>query len=154
MESDYDATAALHDIELSRKHLADRVVTPVWYHPVLGLGFALLCMGCAYFDNSLIFWVLVPASILLSVVVANIYKRATGVWINWRHADAATRQVGYLFAVVVVIAVAVSALLGSLGHPLWALPVAGVAWVLTIVLGRAIDERLRAGIRAGRAGIA
>jgi hypothetical protein len=32
-----EAAAALHHVDAGRQHVADRLVTPAWYHPVLGL---------------------------------------------------------------------------------------------------------------------
>lgn len=48
MENDpYSAHDALTDIDSSNAAIADRLITPWWYHPALGVGFGGMCLAAS-----------------------------------------------------------------------------------------------------------
>ncbi|TQS41889.1 hypothetical protein [Cryptosporangium phraense] len=145
MES--NAAEQLTAIADARAAVADRLVTPWWYHPALGAlvafdvvmmsfgNIVLMCVGCVVF-------------LALCVVLANAYRRMTGVWVSGFEAGRAGRWAGALGALVGV-SLAASWVLGSYTDLRWvAWLIAAVDVVATIVLGRRFDAALRAQLRA------
>ena len=91
-----------------------------------------------------------------SITVATVYKKVTGLWVNWPEAGPAAGKVGIAFTATLAACMGVSALIGMETNPLFALPVAAVAWAGTVIFGRMIDQRMREHIltRAGEGGTA
>ena len=100
MENNYSPLDALRDVDASRTDTARRLYTPWWYHPALGLGLACLGMAVAYFDEAAIFWPLVAVAFVLPVTIAMVYRRITGVWINWPEAGPDAAKLGVVFTVI------------------------------------------------------
>ncbi|GAA5043863.1 hypothetical protein HNP84_004506 [Thermocatellispora tengchongensis] len=146
MESDSAEGLAL--IAEARAAVADRLITPWWYHPLYGL----LIAGCVL-AFGLGSTVLKIGGVVLLVVgsaaLTRLYRRLTGLWVSGLHAGPAGRWIGAWGAVTLSAAVAalgVGALTG-LRWPVWCLAVVGFA--ASVVLGRGFDSALRAQLRAG-----
>lgn len=133
----------------ARASVADRLVTPWWYHPVLGLMLGGYLVALSIGDIV----VTVVAIVLFAgacVVLASAYRRRYGIWITGADAGPAARP--WLLALMGVVGVAMTASVlivreTSLFWPSWCL--AAVVVVATTVLGRRCDAALRAQLRAG-----
>jgi hypothetical protein len=151
MENDEDldrVRAALAAVDATRASVADRLVTPWWYHPTLGLLAAAYLVGYALGDTVVRMSVLIAFFVGLGALVS-VYRRRTGVWVSGHRAGAATRwavAMGVSAVVVVVTAMVVHAATGLL-WPVWAC--AAVLFVLIVALGRRFDARLRSELRSG-----
>ncbi|MFQ4149191.1 hypothetical protein AAGW05_10900 [Arthrobacter sp. LAPM80] len=145
-QSSETAREALFAIGDSRRAAADRLVTPWWYHPALGLlaaGFVLIyALG-----NPV---VMVAGVVLyfagLGVLVGS-YVKKTGVWIGGLSAGKASRWAWCLVGMFVV------CLLGGVAAARVA-AVDWVAWLAAVVLfagvnilGRRFDTAVRAQLR-------
>ncbi|PZE38310.1 hypothetical protein [Curtobacterium sp. MCPF17_031] len=144
-----DARQALAAVDATRASVADRLVTPWWYHLALGLLAGAYLVGYALGDTVVRAAVLVVffAGILALV---SAYRRLTGVWVSGHRAGAATRwavAMGVFDVVAVVAAIFVHEATGLL-WPVWVLAVMVV--VAMVVLGRRFDRRLRSELRQGR----
>ena len=142
-----DAACALDLVAASRAGLADRLVTPAWYHPVCGLLFG--AFACAYVAGSTPVRLLALAVLLAgTLLLVRAYRSATGVWVSGWRAGAATRWARALGVVLAVCLLGGLALYRGLD---WrpAPVVAGlVVLVATVALGRRFDETLRADLRS------
>ncbi|MEV4570406.1 hypothetical protein AB0K12_42200 [Nonomuraea sp. NPDC049419] len=131
-----------------RAALADRLVTPWWYHP----GFAALLGGCVLALGLGDVFVKIGGFLLLiacSALLARAYRRLTGVWVSGFEAGPAGRwlgMLGVLTGLTFVGALAAGAVTG-LQWLVWCLAVIELAG--TLVLCRRFDAELRAGLRAG-----
>lgn len=124
-----------------RSDLLDRLVTPGWYHPVVGAVLALLV--AAWATRS--FPVVVGALVLWFVAAAalpRLYRRATGVWYAGPAPAGAAREGRRLS-----LTVAGGLLIGvvSTAGPLW--PLALVGAVACFALTRRFGERFDAALR-------
>ena len=91
MENDsLDASAALGLVRSSRADLADRLVTPWWYHLVLGLLSAGLIVGYS-FPRLVVRYGTLAAFLLGTLLLVQAYKRLTGLWVNGFHPGPARR---------------------------------------------------------------
>jgi hypothetical protein len=140
------AADALGLVGETRGQLADRLVTPWWYHPALGLSLALLIASWSTHDGWL---VLTAVGIYVAALVGlpRLYRRVTGVWVNGlvqRRARRWAVALGWTGAVGLVLGIA-----ASWRDGLWPLGVASAVavFVLTLVFGRRFDEELRAELR-------
>lgn len=141
-----DAKEALAAVAEGRRLVADLVVTPHWYYPVLGL----LIGGLVAVQGAHSIWVVITVEVValagLGALIA-IYRRKAGVW-------PAQRWHGPTMRARVVLVASFLAVYG-LGAALeygaglrWALAAAGVViFGLTVALGRRFDEQLRAELR-------
>ena len=130
-----------------RAGLADRLVTPRWYHPVQGGSLALLVASFATRRGAVVAGVVLLHLVTL-YVLPRAYRRATGVWVDGPvppRARRSARALGWTGAVG--IGLGTLSTIGPLG-PL-ALVAAAAVFVLTQVLGRRFDEDLREELRAG-----
>ncbi|MEW9528287.1 hypothetical protein [Microbispora sp. NPDC049125] len=132
----------------ARAAVADRLITPWWYHPILGLLIAgyLLALGLGDTVVKIAGVVLFAAG---SAALGSAYRRLTGVWVSGFQAGPAGRWAGALGGLAGLAAVASLAIgaLTDLRWPVWCLALAGFA--AGIVLGRRFDAALRAQLRAG-----
>lgn len=145
MES--DAAQQLAAVAAARSAVAGRLVTPWWYHPILGLLISGYVVGMG-FGDTVLRMVTVVLFVAGAALLVRAYKRLTGVWISGLDAGRAGRWANALGALIGVIAVA-AWLIGSytdVRWPIW--PLAAVALVGTIVLGRRFDAALRDQLRA------
>lgn len=147
MENDesLDPAAALTLVAGSRARLADRLVTPWWYHPVLGV----LVGGVVASQALPSPWAMLalPVYLIGWALLVRSYRRLTGVWISGFHPAAPK---GVLWGVLVGVALLVlTAAVLDVGFDLWWAPViAGVLAVpIVVVGGRSFDRVLRASLR-------
>jgi hypothetical protein len=141
-----EAATALAAIGESRAELADRLVTPAWYHPTLGL-LAGGLLACAEFHR---WWVFLSATLLYAVgcgVLVSSYRKLTGIWVSGLRKGPAG-QVSIRLMVALYAVAGIAAVL-DLGLGLRGAFVAGgaVAFGLVVVLGRRFDQALRAELR-------
>ena len=141
------AAEQLDAIADTRAAVADRLVTPWWYHPIFGVLIAGYVAGTGY-GNSLVKMATVLLFFAAVAVLAKAYQRLTGVWVSGFDAGRASRWATALGAMVGVIAVAAWVVgdYTDLHWPVWALAATGLAG--TIILGRGFDNALRAQLRA------
>lgn len=141
------AAEQLAAISEARAAVADRLITPWWYHPVLGLLLAgyVVAMGLGASVVKMVAGLLFA---LGCVLLGNAYRRLTGVWVSGFDAGRASRWAFALGALIGVTALSAWALSAytDLRWPVWALAAAGFAG--TVFLGRRFDEALRAQLRA------
>lgn len=141
-----EAAEALAAVEVTREQLADRLVTPVWYHPTLGLLAGGLIASAELDDLALFLAALLVYAVGCGVLVSS-YRRLTGVWVSGMRRGPAGRISVLLVGTLYVIA-GVAALLGlALGVPGAFLAGGVVAFVAVVVLGRRFDEALRRELR-------
>jgi len=126
--------------------LADRLITPVWYHPTLGL-LAGGLIAIAELRNLAVF---IAALLVYAVgcgVLVSSYRRLTGVWVSGMRRGRAGRISIQLVGTLYVIA-GLAALLGlAAGVPGAFLAGGVVAFVAVVVLGRRFDDALRRELR-------
>jgi MFS family permease len=144
----HEAAAALESIDESRAVVADRLVTPAWYHPVLGL----LAGGLITSAEAHRWWVFLSALVVYAVgcgVLVSSYRKLTGIWVSGLRRGPAGRVSLWLMAGLYAdagLAALLDLALGLRG----AFVVGGVVAVgLVVVLGRRFDEALRTELRAG-----
>lgn len=132
----------------ARAALADRLINPWWYHPLLGLMIAGCVLALGLGGTALKVGGVVLALAGCAVLVTA-YRRVTGVWVSGLEAGPAGRWLGALGGLTVLVAVAALAIgaLTDLRWPVFCLAVLG--FVATIALSRRFDIALRAHLRAG-----
>lgn len=149
---DYGARAALADVDSARHSVADRLVTPWWYHPALGVIIGAIVVTAALdLHNGIRIPVALAGAVGIGLLVGT-YQRVTGLWVDMRNLGSRSRRWWLAYAVLVAILVGISLIpsFGAQALPLWvALLLAGTAVVGTIVLGRRIDAVMREEIRSG-----
>src|SRR5471030_826327 len=141
-----NANEALAEIAEGRRLAADLVVTPRWYHPVLGV----LVGGLVAVQSTHTTWAFALVDLVaaggIGALIAT-YRHEAGVWPaqKWRGATMRVRvELVASFLVVYGVGAALEYGAGLRG----ALAVAGVLiFGLTVVLGRRSDEQLRAELR-------
>ena len=132
----------------ARAAVADRLITPWWYHPILGLLVVGYLVGISLGGTTVRLITAVLFAIGCGLLVRT-YRHLTGVWASGVNAGRAIRWARALAAVVVV-CLTVSwgiAYWTELTWPVWCLAV--VVFIGTISLGRRFDTALRAQLRAG-----
>lgn len=143
-----NAAAQLAAIADARSSVADRLITPWWYHPVLGLASAGFVLAYGLGNDA----VRISSAFLLgltSIGLMRVYKRLTGVWVSGLDAGRASRwakAMGVITAATGLGAWAVGAYT-ELDWIVWV--AAALVLVATVVLGRRFDVALRDQLRAG-----
>lgn len=148
MENNPSVAESLAAVSSSRSEIADRLVTPWWYHPALGalLGVQALIVGASLGTAGL---ALMLFPILGMLGLATVYSHMTG--IDLSSLGGRGRQARGLQWVLFGFGTAgllVSVVLGNfmaIGWVPWA--VAGFELVMATVVGRAYDRALRAELR-------
>ncbi|MCH1868560.1 hypothetical protein [Nocardioides sp. CFH 31398] len=140
------AREALSGLDDDNARLADRVVTPWWYHPVLGAVVAAVALSPALPPSATVAVVALCVVVLALLPVA--YRRRYGVRVSQPAGDRSRRMFRWVMAAI-VLGIVGGALLGVLA-PVWALVPAGLVLVAVVVLGRRYDEALRHDLAAGR----
>ena len=150
----YDPTAALADVDSARRAVADRLITPWWYHPTLGAILAAIMLTAALNLSNI---VRLPVALIgaagIGLLIAG-YQRTTGLWVDLRNLGPISRRWWLAYAAVVLVVLVISFWPTATDQalPLWlAIALAAVAVIAQIVLGRRIDDAMRAEIRAGTA---
>lgn len=150
MESNQQARAALAAVTNTRSALADRLVTPWWYHPILGgcVGAVVLLLGGVL---GAVGTALLVVPIIGMGALASTYRRLTGVDLLGNPVSHGSRTRGLIVVLVVgyVLAVAGSFILGGQHEISW-IPwvLAVLILILTVLVGRAYDAALRAELRS------
>lgn len=138
-----EAAAALQLVDQARADLADRLVTPAWYHPILGLLEAAFVVSLDLprpWDVALL---VLGLGGLVALVSA--YSRMTGLGFS---GDYLRLAAGWVVGLVALVLAAMAAVL--LFDPVWVTVVAAAAaFVAAIVFGRRADATVRARLRAG-----
>lgn len=146
--AEYDPATALTDVQQARTQSAVRLVTPWWYHPVLGAAIPILLLGIALASDQQF---LLAMLLAVGLVVADVwaYTKLTGIWIGPGQAGPRSRRIWFGFAVllVVLLLVAVSARVFEL--PWLGLAAALIGLTCVVLVGRRLDGALRAEIRRG-----
>jgi hypothetical protein len=142
-----DAREALAAIGSARSSAADRLVTPWWYHPVLGLLVAGFVLIYALGNLTVIIAGIVVYFAGLGTLMAA-YKNKTGIWVSGFRAGAATPWTFVLVGVYLscMIAAILLARLASLHWVAWV--AAPVMFIATIIIGRHFDAALRRQLRS------
>jgi hypothetical protein len=142
-----EAAERLALVAEARSAAADRLVTPWWYHPILG--FLVAAYLVAYTFSSTLWRGIVLVLFLASVaILARIYRAVTGVWIWGTDAGRASRW-AYAMGAIMVVAMLTSLLIvgtTTLTWPVWGL--AALCWIAVILLGRRFDTTLRRQLQA------
>jgi hypothetical protein len=131
-----EARAALAAIAGQRREAAERLVTPWWYHPLLGILIGGLIAAQA--GPTALKVAVLPVFFIGLAALVSAYQHVTGVWVGGLRRGPAGRVTIALVAVYLA-ALAVSVILGG-----WAAIAAGIVVVVaTVVLGHRFDRALR-----------
>ena len=151
MERNSSAGDALAEVARAHTRLADRLYTPWWYHPILGilLGALVLQIG-GVFGRPGVF--LMAAPVLGIIVLGRIYRHLSGIDLYGSGSPDGGRRGRSLLAVYICALIVCFAITFTLSAQLgleW------TAWVLTalvvagtIAVGRTYDELLRDQLRS------
>ncbi|MFG1924699.1 hypothetical protein [Cryptosporangium sp. NPDC048952] len=143
-----NAAEQLAAINEGRAAAADRLVTPRWYHPVLGILVAGYTVAYSL-GNTIVRLVGVLLFLAACVVLMRTYRNITGVWVSGHKAGRASRW-AYAMGGLIGVGLAGGLAIGyftDLRWPVWV--IAAVLFVGTIVLGNRFDQAVRAQLRAG-----
>lgn len=145
-----EARAALDGLDSDGAALAERIVTPTWYHPILGAIVAVLVVGTALpGPYSTIVLALAVVGMVLLVVE---YRRRYGVSTTQAAGPRGKRLLAVMVAVVIA-CMASSLVVKFAELPIWwMLAPAALAMLVTVTLGHRYDAALRSEIaQSGRA---
>lgn len=141
-----EAQVSLAAIEGARANAADRLVTPWWYHPILGLLAG--AFAVAYTIGGIV--VMIVAFLVFFVgigILVGTYKKKTGMWINGLTAGKASWWTLPL-ALIMVAGMGGAYYLHAergLDWPAWVVGV--VVFVAVNIFGRRFDVALRSQLR-------
>ena len=139
MESnEYGAAQALHDLDEGRAAAARRVVTPWWYHPLLGATIFVMVAGLSRGSTGLLVGLALVAQGLLFVL----YRRLTGMWVNTFHIPGLKRTTVLAVLFVYLLLAAGALLEHRVGVPYSLVVVGAVLAVAYVVFWRWIERRL------------
>ena len=151
---DYDPRDALADVAASRDSVADRLTTPWWYHPALGAILAAIVLVAALDLNTIVRLVVSLACAVGLGLLVTAYQRATGLWVDIRNLGPVSVR-WWLAYVVLIVVVVGTALVPSFTDVSLSVRVAVMLTVVVflgiVVLGRKMDEAMRAEIRSDAA---
>lgn len=88
-KSAQEAREALAAVEDARASAADRLLTPGWYHPILGLLAAVFVVAMTISGT----WVTIGVAVVYFIglgILMGVYKQKTGLWINGLRAGKAS----------------------------------------------------------------
>ncbi len=147
MENQHSDQLAI--IAQARAAVADRLTTPWWYHPILGLLLAGYIVAVSL-GSTAVKAIAIVLFLAACGALAGAYRRLTGIWISGLDARGRAarwaRALGVLVAAAMVTSWSVS-YWTELTWPVWCL--AAVAFAGAVFLGRRFDTALRAQLRAG-----
>lgn len=139
---------ALADVARTRSVVADRLITPVWYHPILGASLGLLIIALAQ-DNLAIQLTLSAAALMAIAITMRAYQRITGLWVDTKNLGPRGRRLHRTYAALVLLCLAAAFIPAE---DLWiGWGAAMIAFAATVIMGRRLDELLREEIRDGSA---
>ncbi|MFC8303574.1 hypothetical protein ACFUCV_07780 [Specibacter sp. NPDC057265] len=140
------ARQALDAVAEARSAAADRLISPWWYHPVLGLLVAVFML--AFTTGGVAVQIAVGLAYFAGLgLLVSLYKARTGMWINGLTAGRASWWTVPLM-LIMVLAMGVSYYFHAvhgLHWPAWL--AAAVVFVATNVLGSRFDASLRRQLR-------
>lgn len=151
---DYDPRDALADVAASRTSVADRLITPWWYHPALGAILAAIILVSALDMNDIVRLVVSLACVAGIGALVGAYQRTTGLWVDVRNLGPTSLRwwLAYLVVIAVLLGTALAPTFSDVRLPTWAaIALTVVTFLVTVVLGRRIDEAMRTDIRSGAA---
>ncbi len=138
--------ASLEAVAAARRAAADRLITPWWYHPVLGALFAGYAVAISLGEP----WVLVIAMVVFFgglALLVGAYRRKTGIWLSGYQGGRAARW-AYVMGLAGALAIAGAVLLSFADAPDgWVWGVAVAMGVAIVPIGRQYDRELRADLR-------
>lgn len=134
-------------MEAGRGQIADRLITPPWYHPVLGLLAGGLIASAEWHSLAVFLSALLVYAVGAGVLVSS-YRRLTGIWVSGLRRGRAGRVSMLLVGALYVLAGLAAILDLALGLRGAFLVAGGFAVVAVVVLGRRFDDALRAELRA------
>lgn len=151
MDKNPEEGDALDEVAAARRRLAERLYTPWWYHPALGLLLGLLVLQLSgVLGRPAMF--LLPVPVLGIIVLGRIYRRLSGIDLYGDGAPDGGQRGRSLLAVYVcglIICFAAGFVLGNrLGIAWTAWAIAALLVVATVVVGRRYDDLLRAQVRS------
>ncbi|MDN5892927.1 MAG: hypothetical protein L0H93_02780 [Nocardioides sp.] len=136
---------SLHE---ARAALADRLITPWWYHPALGALVAGLALAYGLIDHDV--WRLLSLFPFFGgcALLVAAYRRATGIWINGNEAGPA-RIHAWALGLSIFIAMVLTSTVRWQGWPEWIVwAVAAAVFVFTVAIGRRFDRAYREHLRS------
>ncbi|WP_168582600.1 hypothetical protein [Gephyromycinifex aptenodytis] len=150
----YDPTHALADAAAARESIAQRLYTPWWYHPILGLNAGALVLIVAFAAEGLLLAALGLASIGVSLALIRAYRRITGLWVELKQCGPGSRRLWGIY-MVAVFAAAIPAFCVRFDLlPSWcAWGAAVLIAIASFIIGPRFDGLLRDEIRDGSAPI-
>lgn len=142
-----EARAALAGLGADDARLAERLVTPGWYHPVLGAIVAVIvCTQALPSPASVAF---VPVGIFALPALVLVYRRRYGLWIGQPAGPRSKRLLGTMVVLFLLcLGAALVVKFTAVGY-WWVLLPATVGFVASVVLGRRYDDALRRELAAG-----
>lgn len=148
MENNYvnEARTALASIDDARLAAAQRLTTPWWYHPVLGLLAAVFVV--AYTTGGPVTMVVVGIVYFVGIgILVGVYKAKNGVWINGLMAGKASWWTVPLMLIMIACLGSAYYLHTAMGlhWPAWL--AAAIVFLAINVFGRRFDMALRAQLR-------
>ncbi|MFD5734587.1 hypothetical protein ACFWIY_17375 [Streptomyces sioyaensis] len=141
------ARAALDDVSAARTRVADRITSPWWYHPGIGLSLAFA------FASPSIDWDLIPYGVILGVglipmFLAFLLKRSTGVGVDHYMATGGTRRLSMRYSLLLAGLIVTGGVLQWAVGLRWAMAACGVAaFLLTAFTGHRIEQALHRDVR-------
>ncbi|WP_066042353.1 hypothetical protein [Herbiconiux solani] len=144
--TDAAARDALSALDADRQVLADRIRTPAWYYPLLGLATALIVGSPG--PGAPAQFVMVAFGSLGIAFLSLAYQRITGLTVT-RTAGPRSLAIAIVLGIVVVLLLGVSFALAATGHAPWVAASAAAAcaamWGGGVLYDRAYDRELRRG---------
>lgn len=143
-----EAQAALAAVQESRADVADRLITPWWYHPVLGLLVgALIAVATSGVEFSTLLGVLAVYAVGVYLLMSA-YRRKARVWMSGFNGGPRARR-SLTWLLVVTLAIVIAGSVFSIGLEIrWTALLTGLAVALTMTLwGRGYDRVVRAELR-------
>lgn len=137
-----EARAALAAIDAGRTAAAERLVSPLWYHPILGILVAGYLAAVAS-RSVIVTFVALPIFFAGVFALVSVYKKITGLWISGFNAGRASWWAAAMGAVLAI-------LFGLACAQVWSVwAAATTAFIAVNVFGLLFDRTLRASLRAG-----
>ncbi|MGK4582150.1 hypothetical protein [Kitasatospora sp. HPMI-4] len=144
-----DALAALDSVSAARGRVADLARSPWWYHAGLGLSFV-FAFSTVSIGRSLIPYGVLLGLFLVPLVLSTVVNRSTGVAVDRYLATPGARRLSTAysaaFAALIALGLVVELAVGLRGS------MAGcgvLAFVLTVAMGRRIEDALLRDLRDG-----
>lgn len=149
METEPDAAAAaaaLTSVAASRASLADRILTPWWYHPLLGLlvGSLLAVQGVPW---PAVRWAFYPFYGIGLGLLVSAYRARTGLSVNGMRSRSGRPWAIALAVTILGLWGGSSALAGGWGWTAAPFVAGALGVVAVLVLGRRYDDAIRADLR-------